>query len=455
MSDAFDRELLSARIDDELTGDERSELQKQLEQSDDLQTELSGLQELSELLRDLPPIGAPAGFREEILHLAEQRSLIASPAPPIRSGRLRRWSYIGSSAAAVLLVAFVVIHFTGDRPASSRTENRVASSSDVAPAASYPVADAGDPRFAAVPVDELALPSALSSGAPMAESDAAAAVASTAVADDTVELTSSRQTLVFGDELRDADIGEVVEAMDTSGNRVVVVRLTVVDRRLGLESLEVLLTRNEIVADSAYDAEPRVDGESGSDELLAVMVEATPDQLARALREMNNDDQFRRLQVEPLQVALAARLADLMDAESHTLHDPGDRLLADTGEQPQARIAQRDTRPSPAAAFEAEESLADSPAAAISPDGPLARSDEETAPPASVSSFRRVYRTPHDFREGPNAGSFAERSTGRGAIQILILLEPDDSPALPDVEDGPQRIPIRNPRGGTRADGEL
>ncbi|NOX57059.1 MAG: hypothetical protein GXP27_22010, partial [Planctomycetes bacterium] len=113
--------------------------------------------------------------------------------------------------------------------------------------------------------------------------------------------------------LSEAQVGQVIEALATAEEgQVAVVRLTVVDRRRGLESLQLLLAQNQIVREGA---EPRalaeqVTAETGSDQLVAVYVESTTDRLSAALKALQRDGLFRELAVEsPIQMALLDQAA--------------------------------------------------------------------------------------------------------------------------------------------------
>ena len=115
--------------------------------------------------------------------------------------------------------------------------------------------------------------------------------------------------LVFGRDLKDVPIGQVVEALDQQGDKVAVVKLTVVDRQQGLRDLQVLLKRHHIIADDAAppeEKEPQAKegGRLKNSSLLAVYVETSDNQLAAAMRELQKEGGVRQLTIDaPITVA--------------------------------------------------------------------------------------------------------------------------------------------------------
>jgi hypothetical protein len=93
--------------------------------------------------------------------------------------------------------------------------------------------------------------------------------------------------LLFGDDLRQVEVGEVVRALDTANGRVAVVQLTVVDRQRGLKELQLLLERHRIATADAPESAPPADSPAGNG-LVAVFVEAPGTQLLSALEELRD-----------------------------------------------------------------------------------------------------------------------------------------------------------------------
>ena len=126
-------------------------------------------------------------------------------------------------------------------------------------------------------------------------------------------------------ELKDADIGKIVTALEKTNEGITVVKLTVVDRRAGLKSLQVLLSRHKIpLGDekgNKSDRDKKAEGKSRKDKnnstqekserLVAVYVKATPLQIAAALGDLRNSDLFQKLHVHgPIQTAQLDRYSE-------------------------------------------------------------------------------------------------------------------------------------------------
>jgi hypothetical protein len=119
----------------------------------------------------------------------------------------------------------------------------------------------------------------------------------------------SRPQLAFGKDLRDAEVGQVVQALEHVEGNVSVVTLTVVDRMEGLKGFQSLLTRNRITpqVDQGFvkDTPAKNDADAGSPgDLVCVYVEAPSEQLAAVIEQLRSEMQFRELRVdEPLALA--------------------------------------------------------------------------------------------------------------------------------------------------------
>lgn len=147
----------------------------------------------------------------------------------------------------------------------------------------------------------------------------------------------ARGKLEFGENLADAHIGDVVDAIESRGEEVVVVRLTVVDRSEGLEALQLLLARNAVPADPSDEAPilrfADADPEKEQSGLEAVFVETSSEQLVGTLRAMRTNAAFRELEIdEPL--ALASLDAETREKLDHKALDFEDlRGLGGAGDE--------------------------------------------------------------------------------------------------------------------------
>lgn len=136
-----------------------------------------------------------------------------------------------------------------------------------------------------------------------------------------VEFSNGQSRLVFTN-LKDAEVGEIVEAIEHTQGRAAVVRCTVVDRMDGVRGFQALLARNEISEDESREesrmlteqnralVESKGDlAASGSegDQLIGVYVEAPREQIARVLR------QIQSIEIEELSVDESVELEELQE----------------------------------------------------------------------------------------------------------------------------------------------
>ncbi len=281
-------EKLSAWLDDELPLDERAEVEKLLAESPSLREELNELQRLSGRLKGLPVAQAPAELQQAVMRAIERETLLAGDdsVKVARSGRVLRTL---TTAAGIALVIGAGLWFASD----------------------------GDQNVAAVdPVGP--------------EIRTVHQTPTTARANKrevkmSVELPT-RQFEIDRTKLGAADIGDIVEAVRQDGESVSIVRLTVVDRQAGLESLRVLLAHEEIPLDGSKDVLPV--GEKVGKGLVAVFVESKSDQLSRTIQQM-----AQKLRLESLSVSDALPIANL---GSDLRSELG---IADSGEESRAARA--------------------------------------------------------------------------------------------------------------------
>jgi negative regulator of sigma E activity len=267
-------ERLSALLDGELTDAERAALEQELSASQELQHELAELRRVSAAIKELPQIPAPAGLHGAVM--AEiQQSVKPGNDRPAGSGRaggrpgLTR--LIGLSAAVALAVG-AAVWFGQDRGQQIAENNSTA------------------PEIHSVQQER---PEALANraefrGSPDGQNPNA----------ETVSVETRHQVLqISRDDLTAARVGDIIEAVDANGDSVGVIRLTVVDRKLGVEALQVLLSAHQFEA---------VDGNSSGagNGLVAVYVESDREKLSQAIAEFRRKLKFGLLEVDsPVRVA--------------------------------------------------------------------------------------------------------------------------------------------------------
>ena len=240
--------------------------------------------------------------------------------------------------------------------------------------------------------------------------------------------------LVFGRDLKDAPIGQVVEALDRQGDKVAVVKLTVVDRQQGLKDLQVLLKKHQIVsADAAASNLQQSPADnaalSQNASLLAVYVETSDNQLAAAMRELQKEAAFRQLTIDaPITVAgldplmaspesiEAQRRNRVMPLSPAGAGVPGLRSLRPRMKMQAARTPKpepnAEASPPQPSRFKAEAKPAQAG---------QSRSAEEQKPPAKVSvpqsakpSNSQSEKSAGEKRDAPQFGTFQSGFAGGG-----------------------------------------
>lgn len=247
-------ERLSAWLDDELTLDERAEVERLLAESPELRQELTELAQVSALVKGLPGSGAPVELKASILRAIERDTLLAGTGP--ETGRSRRLFRILTVAAAVLAAGMVT--WWG---MTQRSETQVAETPPVRSFSSSPgISAANKPE-----------PRKVAANAPAHQPGM-----------DETTLNIPREQL---DQVR---IGDVIQAVEKNGDQVSVIRLTVVDRKAGAAALQVLLAREQISVNGSSD-----------EGLVTVTVDSSSERLQRALQEMRQQVEFDLLSVGP------------------------------------------------------------------------------------------------------------------------------------------------------------
>ena len=318
------------RLDNELPLDERAEVEKLLAESPELRQELDELQRLSSRLKGLTPEQAPAELHQAVMQLIERETLLASngSSSAVRQRRLLR---VLTTAAGIALVAGAGLWF------ARQAGQQVA------------VVDPAGPEIVTV---EQSRPNMLANKPDLQNRQLS------------VDLPTRHFEIDRG-KLGAADIGDIVEAVRRDGESVSIVRLTVVDREAGLESLRVLLAHQDIPLDGSTEA-----ATSGNDlnsrGLVAVFVESKSDQLSRTIEQM-----ARGLHLEALSVSEALPIAEL---DSGLRSELG---LADSDGEP---------RPSRAVSVQAESSLGK----IIATPGSYSTDSEPSGKPASADRPVRV-----------------------------------------------------------------
>ena len=373
MSSHFSDEQISSYFDGELTPEEQAEIERLLETSEEARREFDDYKQLSALLKNLPVESAPrnlsANVNRKLAPALSETAAISSPSKANHSRRsLRMIAGSVTVIAAVFLITVNLFDFGPnqreqleladsrlersdlfDRELSERTQSpsdearQLVAESERDTIRSRPseskedlIAAEESKPFSTEPLlNKKAIPA---QSAPIAAAnppvDARKPIATPP--NGTANLVQQSNVsplplpgkndsgLIFENlqELKEADVGKMVTALEKTNEGITVVKLTVVDRQTGLKTLQVLLSRHKIPLDDEKgkksassqksEGESRNENSSNvqkqSERLVAVYVEASSRQLSAALEDLRNSDLFQKLHVRgPIQTAQLAR----------------------------------------------------------------------------------------------------------------------------------------------------
>jgi len=320
MTQLPDKEQISAYVDGELSGSEREALERQLGESAELRREAEDYRSLSQLLKTLPPEQVPPEFRSQVLQAAERGMLLDEPAaarPSVApavdrsvpdaqapSRRANWWPAVTIVATAAGVLVMVQLFRGGAETGSDGFSKNVATietetqTPGVDERRTAALSDRAAPIVESAPAARAMELDTIEADPPVAADLAAASPATveatTEVGGLSGQLAGTHQ-LVFNKDLKSTHVGEVLEAIDTSGEEVVVFRVTVVDMRAGLRDLEVLLMREDIHRESELsgEARERQDVQLQAGQMFAIYAEATRDQLSLALASLKEREAFQ------------------------------------------------------------------------------------------------------------------------------------------------------------------
>jgi hypothetical protein len=337
------KDLLSAFYDREVAPEEEAAAQAQVQRSPEARGEVKDYARLSRLLQQLPQVKAPAEFAAAVMRRAESESLIpldpvvtrpaAAPSPVVP--RRRRWILAGAAAASVAAIGWLAITFSGrseprgfhaepiadqrldsvDNSVNNAKGRKVAVGFDEA---AKPSRDAAALTRREVPADRAATNAP--TGARLAARDPATTLgpvlgkagAAPALSVPLAAGRSRESALMLPANLKTAQVGDVVEALQQDGQQVAVVRLTVVNQVEGLDGVLSVLVRNtsrtlqnadEIKrlrqqfgadrADTRADAMPKAAVGVPSGDFICVYVEGSRDEMVRVLHDLQNESHIR------------------------------------------------------------------------------------------------------------------------------------------------------------------
>jgi hypothetical protein len=353
-------DLLSAFLDREVTPDEETLARQHLQSSPQARQEFQDYQRLGELLHELPRRTVPTEFAAAVMQQAERETLIpletvGATAVDSQSRRPSRRTWIAASVglAATAAAVLVVVNLPPRQDAvavrdttlakSPRFEARLAkSAASIAPAA--PLAAAGKPLVVAKDATpEMASPEIDAAIPRLRVARAAASPAPTLVSNAPMKPSEAGASrLVFPADLKSAQEGDVVEALESVGNQVAVVRLMLVNQTTALGGLQNLLVRDASRPVQGAEKEKLLKGRfaaakgsvvvdaktvsNGPGELICVFVEVSRDELVGVLRDVQNESQIQRAQLT--NAISAAKLAEYAKRPVTTASLGGDASAA-------------------------------------------------------------------------------------------------------------------------------
>ncbi len=285
-------ELLSAYLDGELTAEETEAVEAQLGSSEESRRSLDDLRSLSTYLSDFPVASVPGSLQ---LSFPASRP---TPRPPARS-------YRAPLVAAVVAAALVVVVAVIPRDSNLTPDNQLLQVN------AENAMTGGDAEFGP------AAASAMADSTPESDAGVSGPIGGEFAAGGGGVL-AGKGKLVFDKSLDNAEVGQILSAIDTSDDQAVVVRLTVVDIEQGLNSLRLLLQKHHIArADAApavvasravaEGARTRPDSRDRSqpvdDHLVSVVVQASPEQVTQAMSQLRLEIRAEMALAGVLQVA--------------------------------------------------------------------------------------------------------------------------------------------------------
>jgi hypothetical protein len=258
MSSAHPKDYLSAFYDREATPEEEAAAKSLVNRAPEASREVHDYRRLSRLIQEVPKVVAPPEFAAAVMQRAERESLI--PLDPVGSPatstpRRRPWILVVAtsfSVAAAGLIAASIFHWFTPRHARQEMAVREPVPSKPGPKVStFGVSGrdelAGEHKEAFARADLVAKNSPASPRTVVAPASApleASPLSKDAAAQFGAPAQSSGTALILPANLKTAQVGDVVEALQQDGEQVAVVRLTVVNQVEGLDGVQNILVRN-------------------------------------------------------------------------------------------------------------------------------------------------------------------------------------------------------------------
>ena len=312
---------MSAYFDGETSPAETVIVERRLQLSPEARRELSEIKQLSQWLGELSRVPAPGALRANVMQAARNGNGHLGGRQPSTATKPRRcWNGRFTQVAALTVTAAalcVMVHgLRSSTPPGSTGGVAVVARSTVAQSNGVTPDDAAkrDVLTRDVAMQNVVLrereqfaPEFPTETLDVERVEKLNVIAEKTSSADSIEAHTGRSRLVFDGNLKQAQVGQVVKALETSGDEIAVVELTVIDRHAGLEALQILLQRNEIPMQHVvtHDQPP-----AAGNQIVAVHVDVTQDKLAQTLYELRKERAFHSQQAAtPISNSRKDRLA--------------------------------------------------------------------------------------------------------------------------------------------------
>lgn len=307
-----DEEMLSAYIDGELSGEDRSSVEQWLADDVAARELLDELTETSTLVRALPRPTAPEDLRNEVLNRLRATPAATPRSPAFRPGWRRPAVWVTASAAGLLAALGLYLSW----PAT--VQMRVA---DVQARRSEAVADFGV-EFAA-PADRFGTnvdAIAVTSGG---ETDLAFLGEQDPKRLAYANSSALQERLVTALKAGEAPVpGEALEQLGQLGDQVVIFRHRVVDTQDMLDKVQVVLSNNGIVAVDGPKSGESLEADGFRDgQLHAIYLDAPPTVFTTALNEITDLDTITAVTTNTVSLTVDDQSNHLAAAVPQSLHD--------------------------------------------------------------------------------------------------------------------------------------
>jgi hypothetical protein len=277
MNDKPINSLISAYHDGELTAAERGEVEQLLASSPEARAELDAYRRVSNLLREA---GRPA-LQTDLTPLVmqqikQQMSLPTTESRPTRRANWTRWISIAAVAAGLM----VAVKLGWQAPPQA---------DDVAKLHNQ------NPSVPQIPINTVT-PQPQNhdqNNSSLVANNATLKTSNPEVKPAEIQITASDIPLEVIENLKRANPGKIVRFLKQSGKDVAVFHLMVLDTKPGLESLQVILSAQQISG-------PK--GQVGQAGVMAIYVEANQDQMDKVIAALQSEEQkqFIALAVQQL-----------------------------------------------------------------------------------------------------------------------------------------------------------